>query len=208
MNNETPHAYFITWTIYGVHLQGSDAGWRKRGEGEKPPQPLLENWHAERLTHSVELLNSHERNAVDHACRTHAEHREWKLWALNVRTNHVHVVISASTHKGTVVRDQLKANSTRQIRETSNRFVDRPVWAIGGDVKFIWTEDELSTVIDYTLIAQDRKGCELKGQPMGASPGSTYSQPQGASPGSYPGRHQTNKQPGLAPIGWHGSDHG
>jgi REP element-mobilizing transposase RayT len=167
MNNETPLAYFITWTIYGVHLQGDLKGWRKRHEGEKPPQPLLEAWHAERLNYSTELLNPSDRLAVENACRKHSEHRSWKLWAVNVRTNHVHVVISASAHKGTVVRDQLKANSTRQIRERNKRLVDRPVWAVGGDVQFVWTENELSAVINYTLIAQDRKGLELEDKSQG-----------------------------------------
>jgi REP element-mobilizing transposase RayT len=157
MNSETPLAYFITWTIYGVHLQGAVTGWRKRLEGEKRPQPLLEFWHAERLRHSIELLNSSERVAVETACRKHSEHRSWKPWAINARTNHVHAVISASGYKGTTVRDQLKANCTRELREMNNLYVDRPVWAVGGDVQFIWTEGDLSVVIDYTLIAQDRK---------------------------------------------------
>lgn len=191
MNNETPLAYFITWTIYGVHLQGALTGWRKRREGEKPPQPLLESWHAERLNHSIELLDSAERIAVETACRNHSEHRSWKLWAVNARTNHVHVVVSASTHKGIVVRDQLKANCTRAIRELNKLFIDRPVWAVGGDVQFIWTEDELAAVIDYTLIAQDRKGMELK------SSGSAAGSVQSAS-----------RKPGLAPTGLHGGGHG
>jgi REP element-mobilizing transposase RayT len=167
MNHQTPLAYFITWTIYGVHLQGALTGWRRRREGEKPPQPLLEAWHAERLTHSIVLFNSCERVAVENACRSHSEYRSWKLWAINVRTNHVHVVVSASTHNGTVVRDQLKANCTRQLRVLNKLWGDRPVWAVGGDVQFIWTEEELSTVIDYTQIAQDRKGRDSLGQPHG-----------------------------------------
>lgn len=195
MNNETPLAYFITWTIYGVHLQGAVTGWRKRREGEKPPQPLLESWHTDRLNHSIELLNSDHRVAVETACRMHSEHRSWKLWAVNARTNHVHVVISASTHKGTVVRDQLKANGTIQIRETNKLFVDRPVWAVGGDVQFVWTEDQLDQVIDYTLIAQDRKNRE--------------DEPQAASPGFPAVSSQLpSKKPGLAPTGLHGGDHG
>lgn len=196
MNNETPLAYFITWTIYGVHLQGAVTGWRKRREGEKPPQPWLEFWHADRLNHSIELLNSADRIAVETACRNHSEHRSWKLWAVNARTNHVHAVVATSTHKGIVVRDQLKANGTRQIRELNALFADRPVWAVGGDVQFIWTEDELAAVIDYTLIAQDRKGRE----------------PTVASPGSHITSNTTTlgqqRKPGLAPTGLHGGGHG
>jgi hypothetical protein len=29
MANEDPLAWFITWTVYGCHLQGATSGWRK-----------------------------------------------------------------------------------------------------------------------------------------------------------------------------------
>jgi hypothetical protein len=33
MNSDDPIAYFITWTVYGTHLQGDERGWRRRRKG-------------------------------------------------------------------------------------------------------------------------------------------------------------------------------
>jgi REP element-mobilizing transposase RayT len=202
MNNDTPLAYFITWTIYGVHLQGDLTGWRKRREGERSPQPLLESWHAERLNHSIELLHVLERNAVEYACRCHSNQRQWHLWAVNARSNHVHVVVTATAHKGAVARDQLKANCTREIRLLSNRFVDRPVWAVGGYVKFVWTEDDLSEAIDYTLIAQDRKGRDCNSQGVRESYQPTV---KAGQPGLAPHGSQRPEPDGSQRLAPHGS---
>ena len=42
--------------------------------------------------------------------------RNWLLQAINVRTNHVHTVVSA-TRKAGLVLNAFKANATRQLRE-------------------------------------------------------------------------------------------
>ena len=63
-------------------------------------------------------------------------------------------------YSGAKVRDQIKANCTRVIRESWPLFVDRPVWAVGGDWQCVNTLEELEQVILYAGEAQDRKGCD------------------------------------------------
>jgi len=153
---DEPLAYFLTWTVYGTFLQGDARWWRKRRSGVRPPQPLLERWHRQRLKHSIVLLDPTHRGLVEREIERHCDHRNWKLWAVNARTNHVHVVVSASRCSGRTVRDQLKANCTRVLRESDERFVGRPVWSVGGDWKCLNSEDELAIAIDYVLNAQDK----------------------------------------------------
>ncbi|HEY6565119.1 MAG TPA: hypothetical protein VIY86_11515, partial [Pirellulaceae bacterium] len=57
-NNDEPLAFFITWTVYGTHLQGHEQGWRRRKKGTQPPQPLLEGWRHDRLNHPVIVLDA------------------------------------------------------------------------------------------------------------------------------------------------------
>ena len=64
------------------------------------------------------------------------------------------------TWTGSKVRDQLKANCTRVLRESWPRFVDRPVWTTGGDWQCINTEDDLEQVVMYVSEAQDRMGLD------------------------------------------------
>ena len=126
MNSDDPIAFFITWTVYGTHLQGDERGWRERRHGDQEPQPRLAQWHRERLTHPVILLTPEQRVIVGSECQRHCDHRGWRLWAVNARSNHVHAVVTALGYSGKVVRDQLKANCTRGLREQWTVFCDRP----------------------------------------------------------------------------------
>lgn len=158
MNSDDPIAFFITWTVYGTHLQGDERGWRRRQKGERPPQPRLAQWRRERLKHRVLLLSDAQRDVVEQECRGHCDHRNWHLWAVSARTNHVHAVATAADCSGKTIRDQLKANCTRGLREQWSVFCDRPVWTVGGDWECINNENDLETVCQYVNEAQDRAG--------------------------------------------------
>ncbi len=153
---DEPLAFFITWTVYGSHLQGDVRGWRRRRHGEQPPQPHLAQWRRERLKHEVLLLSPEQREVVARESERHCEHRGWRLWGVNPRSTHVHVVATAAGYSGKVVRDQLKANATRGLREGWPQFCDRPVWTVGGDWECLNTEDDLEHVVLYVRDAQDR----------------------------------------------------
>jgi hypothetical protein len=164
MTSDEPLAFFITWTIYGSHLQGDESGWRRRREGDQPPQPRLAQWRREQLKHEVIRLSLQQRAVVDQECRRHCEIRTWHPWAMSVRSTHVHAVVTAAGCAGSTVRDQLKANATRSLREQWPVFRDRPVWAVGGDWVCINSEDELELACRYVIEAQDRRGLEETGR--------------------------------------------
>ena len=158
MNSDEPMAYFITFIVYGTFLQGDDRWWRSRTKGTQPPQPRLEQWHRDRIKYDIILLSDAQREAVDKEIERLCEFRHWKLWKANPRSNHVHVVVTALGYSGEKVRDQLKANCTRVLRESWPVFDARPVWSVGGDWMCINTEDDLEQVIQYAGEAQDRMG--------------------------------------------------
>jgi len=156
MEPDAPLAFFVTWTVYGMHLQGDTRGWRRRQKGNQLPQPRLAEWHRQRLKHDVVLLTEDQRTVIARECQRHCVHRGWHLWTVNARSNHVHVVVTASGFSGKTVRDQLKANCTRGLREEWSVFKDRPVWTVGGDWECINSKDDLEVVIQYASEAQDR----------------------------------------------------
>ncbi|TWT95708.1 hypothetical protein [Neorhodopirellula pilleata] len=158
MNLDEPLAYFITFTVYGTFLQGDARWWRSRNEGVRTPQPFLEQWHRDRLNHDVLLLDENQRAAVDVEIHRFCEFRGWKLWKVNPRSNHVHVVVTASGYNGAKARNQIKANCTRVLREGWPIFIDRPIWSVGGDWKCVNNEEDLEAVILYAGEIQDRKG--------------------------------------------------
>ena len=153
---DAPLGFFITWTVYGTFLQGDERWWRKGRFGTLPPQPLLQQWHRDRLKYDVVPLSVEHRKIVEDEIRMHCEHRQWRLWIANPRTNHVHVVVTATGYSGKSVRDQLKANCTRGLRQQDRQFVDRPVWTVGGDWQCLNSDDDVEQAILYAGEAQDR----------------------------------------------------
>ena len=161
MNNDDPIAYFITWTVYGTFLQGDPRGWRRCRKGSQLPEPLLSQWRRRRLKHDIELLDPPQRQAVNDEVHRLAAFRGWNVWTMSAGINHIHVVVTAFGYPGKKVRDQLKANCTRVLRESWPKFIDRPIWTVGGDWQCINTEEDLSQVIRYVSEAQDRKERDL-----------------------------------------------
>ena len=147
--------YFITWTTYGTWLPGDSRGWRKWKTGDQPPQPLLEAWCRNRMSESPVILNDVQRDKVESVCREHARIRGWHLHAVNARSNHVHLAVTADK-KPELVRDQFKANSTRVLRQNPDAITNERIWTRGGDCEVVDGEDSLERVIQYITEAQDR----------------------------------------------------
>ena len=164
MNNDSPLAFFITWTVYGTFLPGDARGWRLRRRGNQLPRPRLAQWHRDRLKFDRILLSKPMREIVNQTIEKHCRVRNWHHWASNARSNHVHAVITAPDHRGSVVRDQLKAYCTRAIRATDSEFVDRPVWTRGGDWECINSTQEVADCVAYVLEAQDQKGRDIRNE--------------------------------------------
>ncbi len=158
--NDDPIAFFITWTVYGTALQGDARGWKKRRKGIQVPEPKLERWHRDRLRHEVLLLPRESRADIEREIDRLAEYRSWRVWARSARSNHIHVAVTATCCSGDKVRDQLKANCTRVLRERWPAFRNRPVWTKGGDWQCINSEDDLAGVVEYVTECQNRKGLD------------------------------------------------
>ena len=150
---------FITWTTYGTWMPGDSRGWRKRKGGQQLPRPLLAEWCRKQMKGEAVLLKPHDRNTVEEACFQHCEHRRWHLLAVNARTNHVHVVVVAD-QSPQKVRDQLKANCTRALRQQSTPLVVDRTWTTGGDCEILDSDADVEASVICVTEAQDRKGLE------------------------------------------------
>jgi len=150
-----PITLFITWTTYGTWLPGDRRGWRKWQAGEQQPKSLLEAWCRDQMKDEPVLLNLDHRQTVEDVCRRHATIRRWELHATSVRSNHVHVAVTASAEPKKV-RDQFKANATRVLREHPTPITAHKVWTRGGDIQIIDSEEALEQVVLYVNEAQDR----------------------------------------------------
>jgi REP element-mobilizing transposase RayT len=99
------------------------------------------------------LIGRHERPIVEAAISELCEHRTWELMAMNVRTNHVHVVLAAGAAPERVMGD-LKAYSTRAMRRAGLVAAQQKVWARHGSTRWVWDSDQVDRCVTYTLDAQ------------------------------------------------------
>ena len=84
------------------------------------------------------------RDAIVNVC----EFRKWLLYALHVRTNHVHLIVEADTSPSRIFNDW-KAYATRALNNPG-----RIHWSHGGSARSIQTPDGLTRAMHYVLRSQ------------------------------------------------------
>ena len=98
-------------------------------------------------------FDSQQRAAIEISIRESCAYRGWEVLALNVRTNHVHLVVAADAGPDAVVRT-LKARTTRQLRAGKLAAAGDSVWSRGGSHRVLWSESAVDAATDYTLNRQ------------------------------------------------------
>ena len=146
-----PLAYHIVWTTYGTWLSGDSRGWVKPGCGIQEGDPVLHAAMKFRMSEDAVTLDEKQREIVVRTIRDHVKFRGWQLLALNVRTNHVHLVVVAKLHPDQVM-SQLKAWCSRRLSEQLGR--KRKWFTEHGSTKWINDERYLENAIQYVTDGQ------------------------------------------------------
>jgi REP element-mobilizing transposase RayT len=154
-------AYHITWTTYGTWLPGDFRGWIKANHnGIQAPDRKLELQSLARMADDAIELTTSQRQLVEETIRRHCEIRNWQLYAVNVRTNHIHIVVTADRDP-TEVMKQLKAWCSRKLSDDAGittvvaKKAGRRRWFTeGGHAKPIEDEAYLRSAIKYVVEGQ------------------------------------------------------
>jgi len=161
-----PLAYFLTWPTYGSWLPGDERGWVEYRHGWKLPDPIRKLEAAARMTEDACILDAEQRKLVERTITEHCRIRGWELYAVNCRTNHVHIVVSANRTPN-LVRVQFKSWCTRRLKELEverlhrgraddcNAATRENWWAERGGRRFISDQKSLEAAIRYVLDGQD-----------------------------------------------------
>jgi REP element-mobilizing transposase RayT len=153
-----PVAYFITWTCYGTWLHGDERGSvdrLQRAYGSPSVKPSRNRLLAarERLKGNPFALTAFARRSVDTAIRETAVRRGWTVVALNVRTNHVHAVVSGQTRPEAILQ-AFKAWSTRRLAQAGLVPDGQKVWTRHGSTRYLWTERGVQMACAYVSEGQ------------------------------------------------------
>ena len=150
--------YLLTFSCYGTHLPGDARGSSdhvRQGTHEFiPPSLGLETYHRRHLRQKPHVLSTPKtralvREEIVEVCRF----RDWQLYALHVRSNHVHGIVEAEAPASRVFGDW-KAYATRSLRASGEDSIGRVYWTHGGSARHIRTNDDLTRLIEYVLNGQ------------------------------------------------------
>ena len=158
-DTDIPLAFLITFRSYGTWLHGDERGSvnRFRNQYNSPRLPPEKKWldtNTQRLKKEIVVLDAVQRSCVEGAARETCEIRGWHLHAVNVRTNHVHLVVSIGDKKPETALNAFKANATHKMRESGCWQNTTSPWADKGSKRHLWNEQSVARAIDYVVNGQ------------------------------------------------------
>jgi REP element-mobilizing transposase RayT len=148
-----PLGYFLTLRTYGTWLHGDERGsvhytQDQYGTPVLAPNPTRVASAAARMRHEPFLLDATSAAVLEQAVEEVCTHRQWRLFVVHARTNHVHIVVGAALSPERMMND-FKVWGTRHLRENGCAAPDQTVWAEHGSTPYLWTEAQLRGAIDY-----------------------------------------------------------
>src|SRR3990167_723954 len=161
--SHTPLAYFITLTTYGTWLHGDHRGsvdrlWHHTFDTPRiAPNAKLYVCMQEETRYRTVVFNQHQRQIVMKAMQNTCHYYQWHLYAIHVRSNHVHIIVSAKD-KPEKVMNQLKAYASRSLNQINP--VKQKYWVRHGSTRYIWSESFLFPAMQYVIDQQgERMAC-------------------------------------------------
>ena len=153
--NDYPLAYLITFRCYGTWLHGDERGSTDRDhnvyrEPFLPTDEAREKEERLRLKHAPVILSEAQRLVVERTITEVCQYRGWTVRAINVRTNHIHAVVSAQCAPEKILSD-LKAYSTRRMKEAGSWKSKTSPWAEHGSRRYLWKSHHVARAVDYVL---------------------------------------------------------
>ena len=148
--------WFLTWTTYGTWLPGDKRGWTEYHQGWQMPDPIRQFEAALWMSEDACRLTPLQRSEVEQQIAETCAYRGWHLHAVNCRSNHVHLVVTAPEINPIKIRNDLKAWATRRLKSKFDSERDQ-WWTERGSARRLHSDASLEGAILYTLDGQDRK---------------------------------------------------
>ncbi len=159
-DNQFPLAYLITIRTYGTWLHGDEKtsvdthhGYNKYGTARRPASDQMLRRMKANMKGAAIVLDETQRIAVKDAIEEVCLHRGYFLRAVNVRSNHSHVVVSAQ-EKPEFLANSFKSYSTRELRSRRLIGLETSTWARGRSRRYLWKRNHVIAAVDYVLYSQ------------------------------------------------------
>jgi REP element-mobilizing transposase RayT len=106
------------------------------------------------------LFDKRQKEIVKKTVKEVCENRNYFLHAVNVLSNHVHIVVSAQTAPEKIF-NAFKTYSTRNLRQQNFININTRVWSRGGSRRYLWKQRYVDLAIEYVLYGQGDIFAEL-----------------------------------------------
>ena len=156
--------YFITFRTYGTWLHGDERGSVDRNHNQFG-EPLLgadknlERYRRNLLKTPPVRLDAAQRACVERTLHEVAAYRGWTLHAVNVLSNHIHIVVETSEapHKAKPekVMADFKSYATRRLGEAALISEVITLWEHHGSTRYLKTEEAMQRACYYVLHCQE-----------------------------------------------------
>ena len=154
-----PLAYFITFSCYGTWLHGDERGSKDRrkynlyGTPEISHTPKWSERERPLLKNPPVKLSAKRRPVVENAIAEVCAYRRCLLHAVQARTNHVHIVVSANMPPEKIM-GSFKSYATRHLRQERLVDIDTKIWSRHGSTRYLWTDEHIEQAVHYVLNCQ------------------------------------------------------
>jgi REP element-mobilizing transposase RayT len=148
-----PLGFLLTFTGYGTWLHGDGRGSvdRRNNTFDSPGLPERTEWREKDrslLRNTPIFFDAGSRHCIEEAVRSVCDHRKWSLWAINARTNHVHVVVSAA-QRPELIMLAFKSWSSRRLFERGLFPKGTRIWTRHGSTRYLWDEPSVDAACAY-----------------------------------------------------------
>ena len=151
--------YLITFRCYGTWLHGDERGsvdrryFNRFGEPKIPANAVDQERKARQMKHDPFILDARSRAIVEAALREVCRVRGYGPFAVHVRTNHAHSVVSNADRPERIM-NTFKSYATRALRAKGVVAQNRTLWSRHGSTRFLWTDDHIVAAVDYVKNGQ------------------------------------------------------
>jgi REP element-mobilizing transposase RayT len=157
-DNKFPLAYLITFRCYGTWVHGDERGSMDRKHNRYRAPKIQTNVYFQasdlgQLKNPAVILDAKRRAVVERTVREVCHYRRYTLRAVNVRTNHVHVVVTAM-HRPEALLGAFKSYSTRALRKALLVSPTDKLWIRHGSTVYLWKERDVAKAIEYVMLSQ------------------------------------------------------
>ena len=119
-----------------------------------PPNTNFVELEALILNDSPLILSIEQRVAIEKGLQELCLKRHWQLHAINVRSNHIHLVVTAVETKPEKVMSDMKAKATRVLRKMKVISEDRKPWTEHGSTIYLFNQEEFVNACHYVRDCQ------------------------------------------------------